>query len=145
MKQVAAGIIVDSEGKVLLARRAETEPLSGWYEFPGGKLELYETPEKALIRELKEELDIDCNILRHFHNTEYTYESGKVKIYFYWLQTKNSKDKFKKKVHDDFVWVSPIDFPKYKILISNHSICLRIVNLYFDNNKRLPNYLFNKI
>jgi mutator protein MutT len=145
MKKVAAGIIVDGEGKVLLARRAKTEPLSGWYEFPGGKLELYETSEMALIRELKEELDIDCNILSHFRDTEYKYDSGLVKIHFYWLQTKNTKDQFKMRVHDDLVWVNPINFPKYKILKSNHSICLRILNLYFDNNRKLPSYLLNKI
>ena len=145
MKEVAAGIFVDKEGKVLLAKRAETEPLSGWYEFPGGKLDLYETPEKALIRELKEELDIDCNILCHLRNTEFKYDNGLVKIHFYWIKTKNSKESFKMKVHDDLVWVEPINFPKYKILISNHSICLRILNLYFTNNKKLPSYLLNKI
>ncbi len=145
MKRVSAGIIVDKDGKILLARRASTESLSGWYEFPGGKLELHETAEMALIRELKEELDIDCNILCHFRDTKFKYDTGLVKLCFYWVKTENPKNSFKMNVHDDFVWIDPINFDKYKILVSNHSICLRILHLYFANNNKLPNYLLNKI
>ena len=42
--------------KILKARRVKTEPLAKWYEFPGRKLEKSETPEMALVRELKEEI-----------------------------------------------------------------------------------------
>ena len=42
--------------KILKARRVKTEPLAKWYEFPRGKLEKSETPEMALVRELKEEI-----------------------------------------------------------------------------------------
>jgi 8-oxo-dGTP diphosphatase len=56
---VAAGALVDPDGRVLLARRPPGRPLAGLWEFPGGKVEPGETPEAALIRELKEELDIE--------------------------------------------------------------------------------------
>ena len=56
---VAAVALVDADGRVLLARRPEGKPLAGLWEFPGGKVEAGETPEAALIRELKEELSID--------------------------------------------------------------------------------------
>ena len=56
---VAAVALVDADGRVLLARRPEGKPLAGLWEFPGGKVNPGETPEAALIRELKEELDID--------------------------------------------------------------------------------------
>lgn len=56
---VAACALVDADGRVLLARRPEGKPLAGLWEFPGGKVHPGETPEAALIRELKEELDID--------------------------------------------------------------------------------------
>jgi 8-oxo-dGTP diphosphatase len=56
---VAACALVDTEGRVLIARRPEGKPLAGLWEFPGGKVQPGETPEGALIRELKEELDID--------------------------------------------------------------------------------------
>jgi 8-oxo-dGTP diphosphatase len=56
---VVACALVDADGRVLLAKRPPGKPLAGLWEFPGGKVETGETPEAALIRELKEELDID--------------------------------------------------------------------------------------
>jgi 8-oxo-dGTP diphosphatase len=56
---VAACALIDSDGRVLLARRPEGKTMAGLWEFPGGKLAPGETPEQGLIRELKEELGID--------------------------------------------------------------------------------------
>jgi 8-oxo-dGTP diphosphatase len=58
---VAACALIDADGRVLLARRPEGKTMAGLWEFPGGKLALGETPEAALIRELKEELGIDVS------------------------------------------------------------------------------------
>jgi len=56
---VSAVALIDADGRVLLAQRPPGKSLAGLWEFPGGKVEPGETPEAALIRELKEELDID--------------------------------------------------------------------------------------
>jgi 8-oxo-dGTP diphosphatase len=56
---VAACALIDIDNRVLLARRPEGKKMAGLWEFPGGKLQPGETPENALIRELKEELGID--------------------------------------------------------------------------------------
>jgi 8-oxo-dGTP diphosphatase len=56
---VSAVALIDAEGRVLLAQRPEGKSLAGLWEFPGGKVEPGESPEAALIRELKEELGID--------------------------------------------------------------------------------------
>ncbi len=56
---VAAVALIDADGRVLLAQRPEGKAMSGLWEFPGGKVEPDETPEAALIRELREELGID--------------------------------------------------------------------------------------
>ena len=56
---VAACALIDRDGRILLAQRPEGKSMAGFWEFPGGKLEEGETPEEAIIRELKEELDID--------------------------------------------------------------------------------------
>ena len=56
---VAAVVLVDADGRVLLAQRPEGKQMAGLWEFPGGKVEPGETPEAALIRELREELGID--------------------------------------------------------------------------------------
>ncbi|WP_371061334.1 8-oxo-dGTP diphosphatase MutT [Rhodosalinus sp. 5P4] len=56
---VAAVALVDRDGRVLLTQRPEGKPMAGLWEFPGGKVEPGETPEAALIRELREEIAID--------------------------------------------------------------------------------------
>ena len=56
---VVACALVDSDGRVLVAARPSGKSMAGLWEFPGGKVEAGETPEAALIRELKEELSID--------------------------------------------------------------------------------------
>jgi 8-oxo-dGTP diphosphatase len=56
---VAAVVLVDADGRVLLARRPDGKSMAGLWEFPGGKVDSGETPETALIRELREELGID--------------------------------------------------------------------------------------
>jgi 8-oxo-dGTP diphosphatase len=58
---VAAAALVDPDGRVLVTQRPEGKQLAGFWEFPGGKVELGERPEAALIRELKEELTIDVS------------------------------------------------------------------------------------
>ena len=56
---VAAVALFDKDGRVLIAQRPEGKSMAGLWEFPGGKVEGGETPEVALIRELREELAVD--------------------------------------------------------------------------------------
>ena len=55
---VVACALLDADGRVLIAQRPEGKAMAGLWEFPGGKVEPGETPEEALIRELREELEV---------------------------------------------------------------------------------------
>lgn len=62
---VMAAVITDARGRILLARRTEGRDLAGRWEFPGGKQEPGESPEDALVRELREELGIEARVGGH--------------------------------------------------------------------------------
>jgi 8-oxo-dGTP diphosphatase len=59
---VMAGVMLDADGRVLLAQRPPGKHLAGMWEFPGGKLEAGETPADGLVRELREELGVEATI-----------------------------------------------------------------------------------
>ena len=56
---VACAILVDADGRVLVADRPAGKDMAGLWEFPGGKVETLESPEAALVRELREELGLE--------------------------------------------------------------------------------------
>ena len=55
---VAACALIDSDGRVLIAQRPDGKSMAGLWEFPGGKVELGESPEATVIREMHEELGV---------------------------------------------------------------------------------------
>jgi 8-oxo-dGTP diphosphatase len=61
MMIVVAAALVDADGRILLQQRPAASSMAGLWEFPGGKIEPGETPEQALIRELREELAISVD------------------------------------------------------------------------------------
>ena len=69
--KVVAAIIIDN-GKVFATQRGYGEFKDGW-EFPGGKVEEGETPQEALVREIKEELDTEIEVGELFDTVEYDY------------------------------------------------------------------------
>lgn len=58
--------MTNHDEKVLIAQRAEHDPLAGYWEFPGGKIEAGESPEESLIREMQEEFCIDITVERFY-------------------------------------------------------------------------------
>ena len=71
--RVVAAIIIEN-GKVFATQRGYGEFKDGW-EFPGGKIEPNETPEEAIVREIKEELDTEVEVLELLDTVEYDYPS----------------------------------------------------------------------
>ncbi len=74
---VAACVLLDEDGRLLIAQRPEGKPMSGLWEFPGGKVELGERPEETVIREMKEELGVTIReaCLSPFIFASHTYET----------------------------------------------------------------------
>lgn len=75
---VAVGVVRNSFGQILIARRASHQHQGGLWEFPGGKIELGETPRAALERELKEEVGIDVLATSALTKVEHHYNDKSV-------------------------------------------------------------------
>ena len=85
---VVAAALVDDAGRVLIAQRPAHKALGGLWEFPGGKVEPGESPEAALIRELKEELDVSAlpEALEPFDFASHAYEDFDLLMPLYLLR-----------------------------------------------------------
>ncbi|KVE39725.1 NUDIX domain-containing protein [Burkholderia sp. TSV86] len=80
--EVAVGVLVQPDGRYLLAQRLPGKPYEGYWEFPGGKLEAGESVEEALARELHEELGIVVTDCHRWHTLEHDYPHAYVRLYF---------------------------------------------------------------
>ena len=110
MKQVTAAIIL-KDNKVLIAQRAPEDNLAGKWEFPGGKIEPRETPQECLNREIREELDVDIEVLDFFGESIHAYHSGTIKLMAFWCKWISGD--FALKVHSHIAWVNRNELDLY--------------------------------
>lgn len=81
--EVAAAVIQRADGAFLLARRPAGKVYAGYWEFPGGKVEAGEAADRALARELHEELGIDARTAFPWITRVYTYPHATVRLNFF--------------------------------------------------------------
>jgi A/G-specific adenine glycosylase len=97
--------IIKKYGRVLIAQRLADKLLGGMWEFPGGKVEVGETKQKCLRRELKEELGIEIKVGRHVMTLRHAYSHFKITLYVF--ESKLTKGKPRAIEVADFKWLPP--------------------------------------
>jgi 8-oxo-dGTP diphosphatase len=108
--QVTAAIICQDDN-YLICQRAQDDELPLLWEFPGGKLEAGETLEECIVRECKEELDVEIQVLGEFGKTYYTF--GDRELFFTFFCAEIVGGELTLNVHDQIKWVSIAELIEY--------------------------------
>jgi len=122
--RVTAGVIKDND-KVLLTRRAPKENFAGGWEFPGGKIEINETPQACLARELKEELNIDVSVGKFCTEVAHDYGNMNINLIAYYCTIIDGEIQIS--VHDKYKWVNINDLLKYDLLPADIPIAKKVM------------------
>lgn len=104
MVDVVAAIIQNEEGKILIAQRNKKKAQGGLWEFPGGKIEPNETKEEAIVREIKEEMDIDIVAKEFIDQKVFKYPEKDINLIA--IECKQISGNIKLNEHEDIKWVN---------------------------------------
>jgi len=107
---VVAAILIDND-KVLIAQRADNDPLASYWEFPGGKIEEEESPEQSLIREMQEEFCINIEVREFFGSSTFKYDKGTIRLLAYICSWTGGV--IRSTVHRDYAWVEISELDQY--------------------------------
>jgi len=102
VKVTAAMLVKDN--KIIIAKRGPDDKLAYKWEFPGGKIEINETPEQCLKREMKEEFDIDVSVGEYLGSSIYHYDHISIELMAFRASWDSGEIDLKD--HDDFRWIS---------------------------------------
>ncbi|MEG6585778.1 (deoxy)nucleoside triphosphate pyrophosphohydrolase [Dendrosporobacter sp. 1207_IL3150] len=125
MKEVTAALILNN-GKILVAKRSSDDDLANLWEFPGGKIELGESPESCLIRELDEELGIKVNVGDFFMETVHEYDKGVIKLIAYWVFWKSGTIALN--VHEEVAWATKETILQYNFAPADVPIVTKLLS-----------------
>lgn len=125
MIDVAAAVIENREGRILIARRKPEISLGGFWEFPGGKIERGETPGICAARELLEEMDIHIEAGEILTETTHDYGNGKV-VHLIAVRAILLGGNMRLHDHDDIRWVTVNEMSDYLFAPADEAIVERL-------------------
>ena len=129
-KIVVSIALINNADEILLSKRPENKHLSGFWEFPGGKVEAGEIPENALIREIKEELNIDINnnCIAPLSFSEFEYKEFHLLLLLYICR--KWEGKLKSMENNKLKWVRPNKLRQYNMPPADNSLIFCIQDLF---------------
>lgn len=125
--EVVAAIIKKAD-KIFITRRSYGEFQNMW-EFPGGKIEVGETRENALIREIKEELELDINKLEYLTTVDYDYPNFHLTMHCYICEICGGS--LNLNAHNDAKWVSLEELSSQDWVPADIEVVKKLLEVYF--------------
>ena len=123
MFNVVCGIIVRDDGYMLIGQRPEGKHLAGQWEFPGGKIELNESAENALHREIQEELGIGINIVYELQCLHHIYDDGiSITMIPFVCELKNGQENPKSLEHISIEWISEEEITNKQLVAADMEV-----------------------
>ena len=120
LRFVAAALIVRA-GEVLIGQRRPDQPMALLWEFPGGKIEVGESPEQALVRELDEELGIHATIGPRVTRVRHNYRhGGAVDLQFFAVH--EFAGEIESRIYQQVRWVRLVDLSDYEFLAADRGL-----------------------
>lgn len=107
VRRTVTAAVIERDGKVLVARRKPELVAGGLWEFPGGKLEAGETPERGLARELAEELGVPARVGEHLCTVPFSGETACFDLVVF--RTELLGEDLRLTDHDEIRWLAPGD------------------------------------
>ena len=121
--EITAGII-KKNNKVLIGQRKYNDKFGGKWEFPGGKLENSEMPEDCIIRELKEELNINIREFKHF--LSYTIDFSLYKMVIHAFLITQYDGEIQINDHENIIWTDIQDLNNFDFLEADKEIIKKL-------------------
>ena len=130
LKVVVSIALTNEANEILLSKRPNNKHLAGFWEFPGGEVESGETPEGALIREIKEELNIDINdkCIAPLSFSEFDYKEFQLLLLLYICRRWEGEPKSME--NNELKWVEPNMLRKYKMPPADDSLIYCVQDLF---------------
>jgi 8-oxo-dGTP diphosphatase len=113
MIEVVCGVVYNEHGQILICRRAKHKSLAGYWEFPGGKIEIDELPEQSLYRELLEELGMEVSVQDFITEVLHKYEDFAIKLLAYRCAFISAS--YILSDHDQYNWVYPQELVNFEL------------------------------
>lgn len=127
MINVVAAVIKDENEKILITQRNLKKAQGGLWEFPGGKIEPNETRENAIVREIKEELDIDIEVKSYLSEKVFNYPEKDINLIA--LECKKINGEIRLLEHEDYKWVSKNELENFQFAPADLFIIEKIKNI----------------
>lgn len=123
-KRIGVAVIRNGLGEILIDRRLAQGDMGGLWEFPGGKVEAGETVQACIVREIKEEIDLDVRVGDRLILIDHDYPNFRVSLYVHWCEVIGGEARAIE--CQEIRWVNPQDLGRYPFPEANLAIITAI-------------------